>query len=63
MKRVRKLVFKRAKYKCESCDGEGELHPHHKTYEHRGEEHLYLDDIIVLCKKDHEKFHDIEGDQ
>ena len=60
-KRVRKLAFKRAKYKCEQCEqcgNKGVLHPHHKTYKNRGNEHNNLDDIIVLCEDCHSKIHD-----
>jgi 5-methylcytosine-specific restriction endonuclease McrA len=30
---------------------------HHRTYEHHGEEHQYLDDLILLCHPCHSKFH------
>ncbi len=56
-KKVRKLVFKRAKYKCEQCGNKGILHPHHKTYRNRGNEHNYLEDIIVLCEDCHSEIH------
>ena len=29
-----------------------------KNYEHHGEEHNHLDDLIVLCSGCHSKFHD-----
>ena len=59
-KKVRKLVFKRAKYKCELCMAKGVLHPHHKTYKNRGNKHNHLEDIIVLCESCHSKIHDIK---
>lgn len=49
-------------YKCCLCDSDYRLNVHHKNYEHRGEEHNYLKDLVVLCKSCHEKFHDIIKD-
>ena len=55
---LRKLVLKKAKYKCKLCNNTQEkLNVHHKTYEHRGEEWKYQDDLIVLCQSCHKKFH------
>lgn len=48
----------KAGFKCQLCNNSKILHVHHKTYEHHGLEHLYLDDLIVLCSDCHEKFHD-----
>jgi len=56
---VRKYKMVRAGYKCELCNENGVLHVHHKTYEHHGEEHSHLEDLIVLCKDCHAKFHNI----
>lgn len=58
---VRNYKLKRAKYCCELCGAKGILHVHHKTYEHHGKEHIKSianNDLIVLCKNCHEKFHD-----
>jgi 5-methylcytosine-specific restriction endonuclease McrA len=58
--RTRKDALKRADRKCQLCNAEGtELHVHHKTYERRGEE--LPEDLIVLCKDCHAKFHDKEA--
>jgi hypothetical protein len=57
---IRKYKLYKSKFKCSLCDKDGMLHVHHKTYEHHGEEHNNLDDLIVLCKACHEKFHDIK---
>ena len=54
---IREYMLSQAKYKCQLCTLKDELHVHHKTYEHHGQEHLYLEDLIVLCKKCHSKFH------
>ncbi len=51
----------RTGYRCQLCNRKGNdktLHTHHKTYERKFHE---LDsDLIVLCKKCHAKFHDVE---
>jgi len=50
-----------AKYRCQLCNRKGNdttLHTHHNTYDR-----LLLEDdtdLIVLCKKCHAKFHDVE---
>ena len=49
----------KAKYKCELCNSNGSLAVHHKTYENHGLEVYHLEDLVVLCKDCHEKFHDI----
>ena len=54
---VRKLVWKRDKYRCLRCESEKNLQTHHITYEHHFEEHLYLEDLETLCKDCHEKEH------
>lgn len=54
---VRKLIHRRANSKCEQCGGDTELEVHHKTYEHHGIEHLYLQDLILLCGDCHESKH------
>jgi 5-methylcytosine-specific restriction endonuclease McrA len=49
----------KAKYKCELCNSNGSLAVHHKTYENHGLEVYHLEDLVVLCKDCHEKFHGI----
>lgn len=48
---VRNLVWKRAEGRCENhrCGGAG-ARIHHKSHEHRGEEHRYLEDLRLLCE-------------
>jgi hypothetical protein len=48
-KRVRQMKWNRSDGRCEKCKGRKHLQVHHKTYEHRGLEDYYLDDLIVLC--------------
>lgn len=57
------IKFKESNFKCQLCNGNLNLATHHKTYEHHGYEHLYIEDLIVLCKNCHEKFHDIERNE
>lgn len=46
------------KYKCcQKCGSKKKLHIHHLTYEHHFYEHLFLDDLIVLCENCHHKEH------
>jgi 5-methylcytosine-specific restriction endonuclease McrA len=53
---ARKKIFQ-ARYRCQLCNSEGELHVHHRTYERVGRERYR--DTIVLCKRCHEHFHGI----
>lgn len=54
----RQRALKRAGYRCQTCNAQGILNVHHRTYERRGCE---LDsDLIVLCRDCHQKFHDIK---
>ena len=55
-----KKLSSAAKYaangRCQLCNGTGELHAHHRTYDRRGFE--FDGDITVLCAECHGKFHD-----
>lgn len=53
----RKEALDRASHRCTLCNAEDDLHVHHRTYERRGWEQP--DDLIVLCKDCHERFHDV----
>jgi hypothetical protein len=48
-------TLKWAQNKCQLCNDTKNLHVHHKTYENRGRE--TFNDVIVLCKDCHRKFH------
>ena len=39
-------------------EDENTVDVHHKTYEHHGQEHRYLGDLVLLCRNCHSKFHD-----
>ncbi len=54
--KLKTQALSRANYKCQLCNARNELHIHHRTYNNIGNEDL--DDLIVLCRKCHEKFHD-----
>ena len=43
--------------RCESCSIPSRLIVHHLSYEHRGEEHLHLEDLKVLCRDCHAAIH------
>lgn len=43
--------------RCQRCYSRGKLHVHHKTYEHRGREWQYPEDLIVVCEICHYKLH------
>lgn len=55
---VRAYKLYKAHYRCSFCNAQATLNVHHKTYEHHGLEHEYLDDLTVICKNCHSKFHD-----
>lgn len=58
---VRNYMLMKAHYSCQLCANEGLLNAHHKTYKNHGLEHrkaVSNNDLIVLCRNCHEKFHD-----
>lgn len=50
-----------ARYKCSRCDNDKDLQVHHLTYEHRGIEAKYPEDLICLCRECHRKEHEKEN--
>ena len=55
----RKEKLKEARYRCQLCGAkEVELHVHHNNYDNLCYEEM--NDLAVLCKRCHEKFHGIE---
>ncbi len=56
-KKVRDIAVERDGYRCKLCTKAEGLQVHHSTYEHRGEEEDYLEDLITLCGDCHAKFH------
>ena len=58
-KAVAQRVMYIANYSCQLCSkNKVILNIHHKTYEHHGLEHNYLEDLICLCYECHEQFHE-----
>jgi hypothetical protein len=43
--------------KCSQCYSNKCLDCHHRTYVHRGEEIFYLEDLTLLCRVCHDKYH------
>lgn len=56
---VRRHIYKLRGVACEECYCQFDCEIHHKTYDHHGEEHLYLDDLVILCRYCHESAHGI----
>ena len=56
-KQIRKKALKFAKYRCQLCNSNNQLHTHHRSYVNLGCEKPK--DVIVLCSECHGKFHDI----
>lgn len=54
---VRGAALERAGHACQLCNATDDLHVHHRTYERRGQE--LPSDVIVLCKRCHEQFHQV----
>jgi hypothetical protein len=57
-KTVKNYKLQISNWTCDLCNAKPQLNVHHKTYDNHGEEHLHLEDLIVLCKPCHAKFHD-----
>ena len=55
---VRDYVVSKRGGKCGVCGNDQNLNVHHKTYKNHGLEHAYLEDLMLLCKICHAKFHD-----
>lgn len=55
---VRKHFLKKYGEQCFICNSTEYLNVHHRTYKNHGREHEHLEDLVVLCKDCHAKFHD-----
>lgn len=53
---TRAAALQRAQHRCELCNATDRLQVHHKTYERLWQEQPQ--DLIVLCRNCHAKFHD-----
>jgi len=54
--RFRQASILNANYSCKLCNSKDDLNVHHNNYDNRGCE--TFNDVIVLCKSCHGKFHD-----
>jgi hypothetical protein len=59
-KEVRAQMLKRAGHKCSLCGSRERLNVHHNNYQSLGDERW--EDLAVLCRPCHGKFHDKLGD-
>ncbi len=65
---VRKIVFFNKFHgrdpHCTTCGAKGEvLDIHHLTYEHHGDEHNHLEDLMVVCRPCHESLEEQKADK
>ena len=58
-RKVMENKIKQSGNKCQLCGSTKNLNVHHNSYEHIGNELNHLNDLVVLCKDCHKKFHDI----
>lgn len=49
-------------HRCSRCRKGGEVDVHHLIYENHGREHLFLDELAVLCRDCHKKTHTLPKD-
>jgi len=54
--RFRKASILNANFSCKLCNSKDDLNVHHNNYDNRGCE--TFNDVIVLCRSCHSKFHD-----
>ena len=52
---IRHKVFQEYGYRCDQCGSSKNLHIHHITYEHLGEEKI--SDLVPLCEDCHKRLH------
>ncbi len=48
----------KAGYRCQLCNSSGNLVTHHRHYGIHGFEHAHMHELIALCDRCHNKFHD-----
>jgi len=54
---VSSVVKERAGNRCQMCNSPENTQAHHRTYEHRGFEHLHMGDLVCVCEKCHKQHH------
>jgi 5-methylcytosine-specific restriction endonuclease McrA len=50
--------YQQYKRKCQGCGKVNDIHVHHRSYEHFGNE--FLHELRAVCSKCHKKIHDFE---
>jgi 5-methylcytosine-specific restriction endonuclease McrA len=55
--RILSVYIKSMSNRCEICGDFDKLNVHHKTYRHYGIEHMFPQDLQVLCDKCHRSEH------
>lgn len=58
---MRQRMLARARYACNFCGCNRQLHVHHRTYERIGRERP--EDLVVLCAECHSSVHDLRHRQ
>lgn len=56
-RQIARKVKERDGKRCVVCNSAKDLAAHHRTYQHHGEEHLFLGDLTTLCEKCHTRHH------
>lgn len=56
-KQVAQQVKARDSFKCRICNSPRTLDVHHRSYQHRGWDHLHMDDLTTLCRNCHHRHH------
>jgi len=46
---------------CAHCDITERLETHHLSYKWVGEDHLHLDNLVLMCRYHHQSWHDIDN--
>lgn len=59
-KEVRLAVLIRDGKKCTVCQSIEELEVHHLSYKHLGSEHLFLGDLVTICRTCHRESHNMQ---
>lgn len=54
---IKEIVAHDWGYECALCTSKKNIQVHHRTYVHRGSEHLYIKDLILLCAECHCRQH------
>lgn len=62
-KAVAHHVRYRAKFRCQICNNDGDLHVHHRNYSIHGSEHRNIHEMTCVCRDCHQLHHEERGNQ